>query len=101
MGATLELPFGVVIDMSFWQWLFSLPVAPRIHIIMAMIGWAILAMVFVFMATELWVAYRQFKYTSKWKWVLLAVDIPPLVVQTHKAVEQIFAQLSGAQAGIN
>ena len=101
MGATLELPFGVVIDMSYWEWLFGLPVSQRIQIIMAMIGWAILAMVFVFMAIELWVAYRQFKYTSKWKWVLLAVDIPPLVVQTHKAVEQIFAQLSGAQAGIN
>lgn len=101
MGAYLELPFGIVVDLSFWQWLFGLPVHDRVEIIMAMIGWAVVALVFVFMATELWVSYRQFKYTSKWKWVLLAVDIPPLVVQTHKAVEQIFAQLSGALAGIN
>ncbi len=101
MGAFLELPFGIIVDLSFWQWLFALPVFDRVEIIMAMIGWAILALVFLFMATELWVVYRSMKYVSQWKWVVLAVDIPPLFVQTHKAVEQIFAQMSGALAGIN
>jgi hypothetical protein len=47
------------------------------------------------------VKYREAKYKHPWKWVLLAVDIPPLFVQSPKAVEQIFAHFSGALIGPN
>jgi len=101
MALTLELPFGIIINLSFWEWLFGLPVAERTAVIVAMVGWVIIALVFAFMCKELWVIYRQNKYTAKWKWVLLAVDISTEFVQTHKAVEQVFAQLSGALTGAN
>lgn len=59
-------------------------------------GW----LVFVFLLTSagliLYQFYRQTKYWRNWKWVLLAVDIPPLNVQTPKAVEQLFAHIAGA-----
>jgi len=101
MPLTLELPYGIIINLSFWYWLFSLPTNQMIAVIFAMVGWAIVGLVFVFMIKELWVNYRQNKYTATWKWMLLAVDIPLEFIQTHKAVEQVFAHLSGALSGIN
>lgn len=69
--------------------------------IFAIIGWAIIALVFFFMGAELWVSVRQDKHTSDWQWVLLAVDVPPDTIQSPKAVEQIFAHLSGAFSSPN
>src|SRR3989338_10286705 len=40
--------------------------------------------------------YKEDKFVYSWQWVLLAIDIPPLNVQTPKAVEQLFAHLAGA-----
>ena len=96
-----ELPFGIVIDLSFWSELLNLPDDQKILAIFAIIGWTILALIFFFMGAELWVAARQSLYTSQWKWMTLAVDVPSDTVQSPKAVEQIFAQLSGAFAGPN
>ncbi len=98
----LETPFGFSVDLSFWQEIFLLPPNELIKILIALGGWTILALIFFYMGAELWLEYRRkFKYVSQWKWVLLAVDIPPLFVQTPKAVEQIFVHLSGAQVGPN
>lgn len=91
----------VNIDLTFWIELFNQPTLLLVESLFAIIGWAILGLIFFFMGSELWVTYRQGKYTKKWQWSLLAVDIPPLLVQTPKAVEQIFAHLSGAQTGAN
>ncbi|MBT6334934.1 MAG: hypothetical protein HOJ29_03000, partial [Candidatus Magasanikbacteria bacterium] len=38
---------------------------------------------------------KQANYTKDWKWVVLAIDIPALNVQTPKAVEQMFSHLAG------
>lgn len=62
----------------------------------AIVGWTAMALIFFFMGAELWVNVRQSKYTSSWQWILLAVDVPPDTIQSPKAVEQIFAHLSGA-----
>lgn len=68
------------------------------RIIFALVGWTALALIFFYMGALLWVEYRQMtKYVNHWQWVLLAVDIPELFIQTPKAVEQIFAHLSGAE----
>ncbi|KKQ41006.1 MAG: hypothetical protein US58_C0007G0017 [Candidatus Magasanikbacteria bacterium GW2011_GWA2_37_8] len=91
----------VSIDLTFWNELFNQPTLLLVESLFSIIGWAILSLIFFFMGAELWVSYRQSKYTKKWQWSLLAVDIPPLLVQTPKAVEQIFAHLSGAQTGAN
>lgn len=101
MPLSVETPFGFGLDLSFWQSLLGLPAPQLILALFAVAGWAVLWLIFFYMAAELWVEYRQKKYTSAWKWVVLAVDIPAQFVQTPKAVEQIFAHLSGALGGAN
>lgn len=65
-------------------------------------GWVLLAYFFFQAGAELWAEYREkAKYTKNWNWVLLAVDIPALFIQTPKAVEQVFAHLSGALSHID
>ncbi len=90
------MPFGVVIDFSFWSTILSLPSGQMVQVLFAIAGWTVLALIFFFMGMELWVKLRQNKYTSTWEWTVLAVDVPPDTIQSPKAVEQIFAQLSGS-----
>ena len=91
-----ELPFGLVVDLSLWVDILNLPTSQMVSAIFAIVGWTAAALVFFFMGTELWLKLRQSKYTSTWEWVVLAVDVPPDTIQSPKAVEQIFAHLSGA-----
>lgn len=98
----LELPFGLTIDWSFWSWFINLPIPEAARVLLALGGWVLLAFFFLKAGAELWAEYREkAKYTKNWNWVLLAVDVPALFIQTPKAVEQIFAHLSGALAHIN
>lgn len=91
-----ELPFGIVIDFSFWASILELPSNELVRVIFTIVGWTALALVFFYMGAELWVKLRQSKYTANWEWIVLAVDVPPDTIQSPKAVEQIFAHLSGA-----
>lgn len=97
-----ETPFGFSIDLSFWQTFLSLPLADQALQLFALGAWVLLAYFFIKAGAELWVEYRQnTKYVKNWEWILLAVDVPALFIQTPKAVEQIFAHLSGAETHIN
>ncbi|OGH87644.1 MAG: hypothetical protein A3J93_03945 [Candidatus Magasanikbacteria bacterium RIFOXYC2_FULL_42_28] len=100
-GTILTTPFGFNVDITFWVQLFKQPTSEVIRSVYAIGGWTILALIFFWMGSILWVHYRQGKYTKNWQWVLLAVDVPPLYIQSPKAVEQIFAHLSGAKVGPN
>ncbi len=91
-----ELPFGIIIDFSFWSTILTLPTGEMVRVIFAIIGWVVLSLIFFFMGKELWLNVRQNKYTSSWQWVVLAIDVPPDTIQSPKAVEQIFAHFSGA-----
>lgn len=94
--------FGATIDFSFWQWFFEQPPSEQAIVIFALGGWVFLAYYFLKSGADLWVEYRvATKYVNKWEWVLLAIDVPPLFVQTPKAVEQIFAHLTGSLAHLN
>ncbi len=97
----LETPFGFSVDLSIWQDILALPPAQIVSVLFAIVGWTVLALVFFYMGSELWKEFRRKKYTSKWKYVLLAIDVPALFIQTPKAVEQIFAHLSGAKTTPN
>ncbi|MDO8509724.1 MAG: hypothetical protein Q7S24_01120 [bacterium] len=101
MPLVIDTPFGFSIDLSFWIDLFQQSPAYIINSLFAIAGWTVLALIFFFMAEHLWVHYRVAKKSKTWQWVLLAVDVPALLIQTPKAVEQIFAHLSGAQIGNN
>ena len=99
---TLDTPFGFSIDLSFWQWFFNLPSLDQALTLFALFGWIILFLFFFKAGAEMWVEYRQTtKYVKNWHWVVLAVDVPALFIQTPKAVEQIFAHLSGAAVHID
>lgn len=87
---------GITIDFSFWFWLFSQSVLIQAAAFFALGAWVFLANFMIKAGVEMWVSYRQGKYTSKWEQVLLAVDVPPMFIQTPKAVEQIFAHLTGS-----
>jgi hypothetical protein len=97
----IDFPFGISVDLSFWTNIFSWAVSDQIKAIFALGGWTILALVFFYMGAHFWLEYRQKQYTAKWKWVLLAVDIPEETIQSPKAVEQIFAHFSGALINTN
>ncbi len=101
MESFLTLPFGINLNLSFWQNLFLLPPYELIIFLFGLGGWTALALIFFFMGSELWKSYRQDKYSKKWQWVVLAVDVPALFIQTPKAVEQIFVHLSGARVAPN
>lgn len=64
-------------------------------------GWIIIIYLLFYIAVYYWKEYKGNKYTAKWKWVLLAVDIPLENVQTPKAVEQLFAHLAGSFGSSN
>ncbi len=61
-----------------------------------MFGWVIIVSLFLTVGIGFYREYRENKYTADWKWVVLAIDIPALNIQTPKAVEQMFAHLAGA-----
>ncbi len=96
MPPLIELPFNVAIDLSVWTAILTLPTWELIRVIFAMAGWTALALVIFWLGTHLWLELREEKNVHHWQWVLLAVDVPPDTVQSPKAVEQIFAHLSGA-----
>lgn len=96
MPLVLELPFGISVDFSFWNAILSWPTNELVKAVFAIGGWAALILIFFFMGAELWVNFKQARFTKTWKWVVLAVDVPLEQVQSPKAVEQIFAQISGA-----
>lgn len=96
-----ETPFGFSVDLSFWQDIFSLSIPALILALFVIFGWIIVYLLFFKVMLEKWAKYKKDLYTKDWKWVLLAVDIPPLFIQTPKAVEQIFAQLTGSLISVS
>jgi hypothetical protein len=91
----INTPFGVSIDLSNWQQLFGLSPFGIVLGLFAIIGWVLISNKLFKMALDKTLHLRQ-EINHNWQHVVLAVDVPALFVQTPKAVEQIFAQLSGA-----
>lgn len=64
-------------------------------------GWILFVVVFAKGLYDIWLDGRQGKFASKWKFILLSIDIPKNNEQTPKAVENIFAALAGAYSSPN
>ncbi|PIZ94196.1 MAG: hypothetical protein COX82_01170 [Candidatus Magasanikbacteria bacterium CG_4_10_14_0_2_um_filter_41_10] len=62
----------------------------------AVIGWLPLVYLLLFAGLSFYKDYREDKFTANWEWVVLAIDIPQLNVQTPMAVEQLFSHLAGS-----
>jgi hypothetical protein len=70
--------------------------------IFATVGWLVFVWLLLFVGIYfLEYEYKQEKHKADWDWVLLAIDIPALNLQTPRAVEQLFAHLAGAQSTPN
>lgn len=67
-----------------------------IYELFLIVGWMGIAFLLLYVIKEFYASRRQDIATKNWKWVLLAVDIPAMNVQTPLAVEQMFAHLAGA-----
>ena len=63
--------------------------------------WIIFLGAFIYAIYDVWLDGRQGMYVSKWKFVLLAIDIPKNNEQTPKAVENIFSTIAGAHTNFN
>jgi hypothetical protein len=96
MPPLTDLPLAFTIDFTVWEQILSLPFFQLAAVLFAIIGWTALALVIFFVGAHLWLDLRQDLNVHHWQWVVLAVDVPPDTVQSPKAVEQIFAHLSGA-----
>ncbi len=96
MPPLADLPFSVSIDFSVWETILNLPTPQLVRVIFAIGGWTALAIVIFWVGAHLWLELREEKNVHHWQWVVLAIDVPTDTVQSPKAVEQIFAQLSGA-----
>jgi len=92
----INLPFGISVDIAFWNQVASLSTWDQIGAVFAIVGWPILISVFFFMLLYIHKMYRNMKKQATWKWVMLAIDIPQEVLQGPKAVEQIFANITGS-----
>lgn len=87
----------VNIDFTYAQTFFQgKSTFEAVLIIIANAGWIILVYLFLFIMLFLWKEYKEEQYKKDWKWVLLAIDVPPENMQTPKAVEQMFSHLAGA-----
>jgi len=64
-------------------------------------GWIVVIIALIVGLYEAWLDMRQGQYAGKWKFALLAIDIPKNNEQTPKAVENIFSALSAAQSNPN
>ncbi|MFA5047707.1 MAG: hypothetical protein WC516_01555 [Patescibacteria group bacterium] len=64
-------------------------------------GWIVFVIVLMFGIYDIWLDGRQGQYAGKWKWAMLAINIPKEIEQTPKAAENIFTALIGAQSNPN
>ncbi|MFA5126487.1 MAG: hypothetical protein WC465_00610 [Patescibacteria group bacterium] len=63
--------------------------------------WPIYVVMILWMAYDVWLTSLQNKWFATHKFILLAIDIPKDTEQTPKAIEQLFATLSGAHTPIS
>ena len=96
------LDFGIfIVDLTTWVNFINQTPVKIITDLFFMFGWALIGSLLFYLAAHFWEDYRGGKYTANWEFILLAIDVPAIAVQTPKAVEQIFAHLSGAYEPAN
>ncbi len=91
----------IVINTSGIDRFLSLPPEKMFWAFMGNFGWIVIGIFFIWGVLQLYLFWRQGKWASTHKFVLLAIDIPKLNEQTPKAVENMFTYLGGAHASVN
>jgi hypothetical protein len=92
---------NIVIDYSYIFHLGDLPFPVMLWQIFWDFGWIPFIFIFLKGSWKLWVQWRQSKFGAAVETCVLAIEIPRQNEQTAKAVEHIFATLSGAYSGLD
>lgn len=88
--------FSVNISFSFIYEFLALSPIGMFFAIFAVLGWIPAVFGLLSKGLSYYKDYREGKYTADWQYVLLAIDIPQMNVQTPMAVEQLFSHIAGA-----
>lgn len=91
----------IVINFSPIYNFINLPTDVMLMRVLFLFGWIPIAIVFMWGAKEMWMAYIRGQWGRQQKFILLAIDIPRGNEQSPKAVENIFTYLAGAHGSIN
>lgn len=89
------------INLGYFTQLGNMPMAQIMVRLFLDGGWVLVAIVLLKGFWMLWVASRQAEFASRVEYTLLAIDIPRENLQTPKAVEHLFSQISGAHKWID
>lgn len=92
--------FDVEISLD-WSWVYNLGTQP-LYVIMwhFMIngGWVLFLMAFIYGGWKAFKYFNSARWGAKQKFMMLAIDIPKNILQTPRAVENIFVALAGAHS---
>lgn len=91
----------ITLDFSYFYELGNLPPWIVMGKLFVSGGWIPFIMISVWGFWKMWKNWRENLYAAKLKIILLAIDIPKETEQTPKAVENMFAHLSGTIKGLN
>ncbi len=91
------MDFGIfTFDLNLVLDFFSQPTLTIMASVFSIGGYLIVVWFLLYAGLHFYEEYRQELNVHKWKWVLLAVDMPAINVQTPKAVEQMFSHIAGS-----
>ncbi len=60
---------------------------------MAIVGWLVFSYGILYAGLLLTAIYKGGQEAARWEWIILAIDVPQMNVQTPKAIEQLFAHI--------
>ncbi len=99
MIPVLETPFEFSVSFGFWQLFMDMSLSEQIKLIFVFLWWLPFVPLF-YKGLKYFLSLKQKRFDSICTWSILAVDIPPEVIQSPRAVEQIFTHFSGIYSKI-
>ena len=99
MIPVLETPFGFSVSFGFWQLFMDMSLVEQIKTVFIFLWWLPITPLFHKGLGE-FLSLKQKRFDGTCSWSVLAVDIPAAVIQSPRAVEQIFTHFSGIYSKI-
>ncbi len=99
MITSIGTPFGFSISLAFWQTFMDMSLNEQIKLVFVFLWWLPITPLF-HKGLKLFLSLKQKRFDSTCTFSVLAVDIPAAVIQSPRAVEQIFTHFSGIYSKI-
>lgn len=94
MVPVIQTPFGFSISLIFWQTFMEMSLGEQLRLLFIFLWWLPITPIFYKALKEV-LALKQKHFDATCSWSVLAVDVPAEIIQSPRAVEQIFTHLSG------